>query len=29
MTKITKKECTVINNALFFYYLIPYPGNFI
>ena len=29
MTKIIKKECTVTNNALFFYYLIPYPGNFI
>lgn len=29
MTKIIKKECTVTNNALFFYYLIPNPGNII
>ena len=24
-----KKECTVINNALFFIISIPYPGNII
>lgn len=30
MTKIIKKECTVTNNALFFFIIsIPYPGNII
>lgn len=29
MTKITKKECTVTNNALFFIISIPNPGNII
>lgn len=29
MTKITKKECTVIHNALFFIISIPNPGNII